>query len=199
MSDTKERLIEVATNLFLGKGYGAVGTSEICTASGVNKGTFYHFFSTKSDLLIAAMERYATTFADGFQEVAASSNSPAAKLQALFEVPLKANRKWKKDRGSAQGCLVGNMALELGAVDIPVQKAAQKALDSWASSIVPIIHEYRVASGLQTLDAKIASQMIVGLIQGGLLLAKTHNNPEKIRMMGVGVEGMLHSLAENGG
>jgi len=196
MSDTKERLIDVATNLFLGKGYGAVGTSEICTASGVNKGTFYHFFSTKSDLLIAAMERYAGTFTDGFRKVAANTDTPAAKLHALFDVPFKENRKWKKDRGFAQGCLVGNMALELGAVNTPVQEAAQRAMNSWATAIVPIVQEYRETEKLPSLDVDVASQMIVGLIQGGLLFSKTHNDPGKIRMMGTGVEGMLRALAK---
>jgi TetR/AcrR family transcriptional regulator, transcriptional repressor for nem operon len=57
MSNTRDVLIDTAIFLFLGKGYGTVGTAEICRVAGVNKGTFYHFFSSKTDLLIAAFAR----------------------------------------------------------------------------------------------------------------------------------------------
>ncbi len=102
MSDTKQRLIETATDLFLGKGYGAVGTVEICSGAGVNKGTFYHFFPSKSDLLIAAIKHYTVSFRDKFEQIARTGAEPADKLTALFNVPAEANRAWRDTNGFAQ-------------------------------------------------------------------------------------------------
>jgi TetR/AcrR family transcriptional regulator, transcriptional repressor for nem operon len=117
MSDTRERLVATATDLFLGKGYGVVGMTEICREADVNKGTFYHFFASKTDLLVATIEAYAAGFETAFESIAGSDNSAAEKLRLVFAVPQKANQQWKASRGFCQGCLVGNMTLELGAVE----------------------------------------------------------------------------------
>ena len=88
--DSREKILSTASDLFLGKGYGVVGTSEICKAAGVNKGTFYHFFPSKADLLVAAIEAYAEDFRLAFADIAAGPDQPSQKLAALFGVPFRA-------------------------------------------------------------------------------------------------------------
>lgn len=195
MSDTRERLIETATELFLGKGYGAVGTSQICTSAGVNKGTFYHFFPSKSALVIAAIDEYAASFNDAFERIRQSDTVASKKLAALFDVPAEANRLWCKKNGFAQGCLVGNMTLELSAVDKDVQLASQAALRKWAKTIEPIIAEFADTEGLASLDADKGAMCVVTMIQGGLLMAKANNDPSQINAIAPAAEGALRALA----
>jgi TetR/AcrR family transcriptional repressor of nem operon len=38
--------------------YGSVSVDDICTKAGVNKGSFYYAFKSKSDLAVAAFERH---------------------------------------------------------------------------------------------------------------------------------------------
>jgi len=197
MSDTRERLIETATELFLGKGYGSVGTSQICSTAGVNKGTFYHFFPSKSDLVIAAIEIYAQSFNDAFVQIARTDAAPSEKLVALFEVPAEANRSWRAAHGFAQGCLIGNMTLELSAVDEAVQQASQIALRKWAKAIEPIITEFCDAEGLSGLDPVDGARCVVAMIQGALLMAKAHNDPSQITAMAPAAKGALHALARH--
>lgn len=195
MSDTRERLIKTATSLFLGKGYGSIGTTQICTTAGVNKGTFYHFFPSKSDLLIAAIENYASCFNDAFDRIVQTNVLPSKKLMDLFNVPAKANRSWRKKNGFAQGCLVGNMTLELSAVDKTVQQASKTALRRWAKTIEPIIVEFAHAEQLEFLDPAAGAQCIIAMLQGGLLMAKANNDPEQIIAMAPAAKGALRSLA----
>ena len=195
MSDTRERLIKTATELFLGKGYGSVGTSQICASAGVNKGTFYHFFPSKSALLIAAIEEYATSFNDAFELIEQSDVGASKKLTALFDVPAEANRLWNEKNGFAQGCLVGNMTLELGTVDGGVQHASQAALRKWAKTIEPIIAEFSDMEGLAFLDAAKGAWCVVTMIQGGLLMAKANNDPNQINAIAPAAEGALRALA----
>lgn len=195
MSDTRDRLIKTATELFLGKGYGAVGTSQICTSAGVNKGTFYHFFPSKSALLIAAIEEYATSFNDSFKLIEQSDEVASKKLTSLFDVPAEANRSWCKKNGFAQGCLVGNMTLEFSAVDGDVQQASQAALRKWAKTIEPIITEFADMEGLASLDAAKGALCVVTMIQGGLLMAKANNDPGQVNAIAPAAEGALRALA----
>jgi TetR/AcrR family transcriptional repressor of nem operon len=55
-SDAKQRLIEAARNVIFTHSYEGVSVDELCAAAGVNKSSFYHFFSSKQDLVLAAIE-----------------------------------------------------------------------------------------------------------------------------------------------
>ena len=55
-SNAKERLINSAIELIGTRSYNSVGVQEICEHAGVKKGSFYHFFPSKSDLTVAALD-----------------------------------------------------------------------------------------------------------------------------------------------
>jgi AcrR family transcriptional regulator len=52
-----ERIVAIATNLFLGQGFGATSIEAVAAASGVSKRTFYHRFRDKPDLFRAVVRR----------------------------------------------------------------------------------------------------------------------------------------------
>jgi TetR/AcrR family transcriptional regulator, mexJK operon transcriptional repressor len=49
------RIVEVATRLFLGGGFGATSIEQVAAAAGVSKRTFYHRFRDKPDLFRAVV------------------------------------------------------------------------------------------------------------------------------------------------
>ena len=55
-NDTKEKLLQVAFDLIWNQSYGSVSVDHICERAHVNKGSFYHFFHSKSDLAVEAYE-----------------------------------------------------------------------------------------------------------------------------------------------
>ncbi len=195
MSSTRDILIDKATDLFIGRGYGVVGTAELCTSAGVNKGTFYHFFPSKSDLLIAAIERYADAIAGEFDHIAELDILAADKLRRLFDVPANRNRTWKAEHGFAQGCLVGNMSLELGAVDGKVRDAVKDAFERWISPIARVVDQLVAAGELTGVDRREAAETVIALIQGGLLLAKVHNDPSRVNLLARGALMHLRGLS----
>lgn len=50
MKNTKEYILLEAFKLFLEKGYDKVSMSELVSVSGLSKGAFYHYFSSKEEL-----------------------------------------------------------------------------------------------------------------------------------------------------
>ena len=176
-------MLSTATELFLGKGFGVVGTAEICKSAGVSKGTFYHFFESKTDLLIHAIEQYANVFRLEFEAITQLHIAPDKKLASLFDVPAQANRRWKATHGFAQGCLVGNMTLELGSVNEPVREAVCSAMASWQHAIKPVIHELIDGGLIPNIDPASGAEAVVTMIQGGLIMAKSQNNPELVSLL----------------
>ena len=53
-----EELMNAAETLFLDKGFDATTVSDIVKKAGVAKGTYYHYFSAKTDVLDALRTRY---------------------------------------------------------------------------------------------------------------------------------------------
>ena len=51
--DKKQQLLEVATKLFVERGFHATPTSAITKEAGVSAGILFHYFKTKEDLIIA--------------------------------------------------------------------------------------------------------------------------------------------------
>ncbi|PLR89122.1 TetR/AcrR family transcriptional regulator [Bacillus sp. T33-2] len=56
MNDRKQHVIEMAHQLFIDKGFQATSIQDILEYSGISKGTFYNYFSSKNELLIALIK-----------------------------------------------------------------------------------------------------------------------------------------------
>ena len=54
----REKLIRSAQASMLSKRYSATGVDDICRDAGVSKGSFYHQFSSKEALAIAALGEF---------------------------------------------------------------------------------------------------------------------------------------------
>jgi len=56
MNLKKQQIINAAYSLFINKGYNASSIQDILDEAGVSKGTFYNYFASKAECLIAIME-----------------------------------------------------------------------------------------------------------------------------------------------
>lgn len=62
-----DELMAAAERLFLDKGVEATTVSDITTVAGVAKGTFYHYFPSKHEMLAALAARYTGRFLDSLE------------------------------------------------------------------------------------------------------------------------------------
>lgn len=56
--DRPDELLEAALHIFAERGYANTKLEDIAAKVGVTKGTIYHYFATKEDLLVRAIEHY---------------------------------------------------------------------------------------------------------------------------------------------
>lgn len=62
--ETKSKIIEYSTKLFLDKGFKGVTLSDILKETGLSKGAFYHHFSSKEELFVELMKFLIDEFAN---------------------------------------------------------------------------------------------------------------------------------------
>ena len=61
-STAKDRLIEAVLELLWTGSYGGTSVDQICERAGVKKGSFYHYFPSKSELAKAVIDLHAKAF-----------------------------------------------------------------------------------------------------------------------------------------
>ena len=99
---TKAKLLEIAKQLFKEKGYENVSVEKITKASQVAKGTFYHYFTKKEDIVLELIFK---SIKNKQEEVLASENSIDMKIceymKTVFEeidyMPKELLRNWVCD------------------------------------------------------------------------------------------------------
>jgi TetR/AcrR family transcriptional regulator, transcriptional repressor for nem operon len=185
--ESRERLLTAATHFFLGGSYHGVGIAEICSAASVQKGTFYHFFPSKTDLLLAVIERRVGDIEDTVNKIAAGKAPAARKIVQLFTVSLQTPMETSGDTprdAMPPGYFLGNIVLELASSNPPVQAAAKTAFNRWIKSISVIVAQLIAEEKLNTLDPEDAAEAILALVQGGSVMASAYNEPRKMRAFG---------------
>ena len=83
--DVRERLIEVATELFARKGYATATTREIVAAAGVTKPVLYYYFRSKEGIYLELMQRAFKRFEDVVEGSITASGSAEERLLHLCD------------------------------------------------------------------------------------------------------------------
>jgi AcrR family transcriptional regulator len=88
MSQSRERLLQAAAELFARSGFHAIGLDAVIDAAGVSKQTFYNHFESKDDLVLATLalrrETEQALFGRLFHDLA--GDDPRAQLYANIDV-----------------------------------------------------------------------------------------------------------------
>jgi len=91
-SSRKNDILDAAQDLFVRQGYEETPVSAILDAAGVAKGTFYHYFTSKEDLLDTIVERVSDRIMEATrQAMSAEQGDALRRLNAFFE----ASAQWK--------------------------------------------------------------------------------------------------------
>ncbi len=73
----RDAIIEAAYSCMARGGYDRTSTAQICAAAGVSSGTFFHYFPTKADVLVAILESGIVHTRDVFARIRATAAQDA--------------------------------------------------------------------------------------------------------------------------
>lgn len=163
-------LIDAMRSLALAKGLPATSVEEVCERAGVTKGSFYHHFSSKEDLGVAALQAYyddvATALRGGeWAAVADPHDRLGAFVAHAVEVcsgPLMAN-----------GCLLGNFSLDIAESSPEIRRLISTMFLDLREVVAGLIAEAAAQQGIE-VDARDLGDQFLAVLEGSNVLAKAH-------------------------
>lgn len=99
---TLQRIAEVGVELFLAQGYEATTLDEIAAAAGISRRTFFYYFKSKDDILLAHIDGYA----DALKASVLEHSSDEAPLEVVREALLKLSTRFQLPRTIAIARLI---------------------------------------------------------------------------------------------
>lgn len=185
-SDANERLMDAALDLIWEESYGAITIDDICKRADVKKGSFYYFFSSKSELAVAALERM-------WQEVSkpkmdamfSPSVEPLTRIRTYLSTMYDFQAEIKQKHGKVLGCPVMSVGSETCTGDDAVIVANKirelftRKRRYYESAIRDALAEGLIEPG----DAAEKAGAVAGLIEGILTQARILNDPEVLRAL----------------
>lgn len=187
--DTRTRILTTARELFHGRSYADVGIKEICELASVQKGSFYHFFPSKQDLAMAVIDDMADDWAHGFVAEAFDPRlPPLERLDYMVDAAYYWQKAAKDIDGRMPGCLFGNLALEISTRDEVLRAKLNAVFDKASARFHETLTEAVERGLIAPLDTAATAQAMLAFLEGVILLAKSRNDPEVVRMLGPAIK-----------
>lgn len=179
---TRERIVAAARELFHERGYTAVGVADICGQANVVKGSFYHFFASKDELLGEVVRRNWDQLHGVLLTLEADDRTARESVAALFDFILDDARRSHRETGRILGCRIGTLASEIGASDVSGSDSTRVAMDGWRRSMRRILKRGRADGSIDPdLDVAATADSLLATIQGMSVIGRALHRPALLK------------------
>ncbi|MBA3908828.1 MAG: TetR/AcrR family transcriptional regulator [Rhodobacter sp.] len=177
---TRERILAVAQDAIIVKGFDATSVDEIAAAVEISRAGFFYHFHDKNALARALIERQIVEEGEMLNEITARASEllDDPLQQMLIMMRLMAERYVEVPGGYA-GCILASATYQDRLFDAEVKAANRRAHLVWRERFrahfdcIAVAHPPREA-----VDAGDMADMLNALIEGGMILARGMGDPQ---------------------
>lgn len=192
---TKKTIIEKSARLFNQKGYAGTSIQDIIKITGMSKGSIYgNNFHNKEEIALAVFAYNVNLLFADLWRMVAEKESARAKLYAFCNFH-RQNFQKVLDYG---GCPMLNVAVDSDDTHPVLNKQVALSLKKWENNLMEIINlgisqkEFKPDT-----DAFHFASLFISLIEGSIMLAKTHKDSKYILNVLVHIEHLIDTLDIN--
>lgn len=180
--NTRERLLQAASSLMWERSFQAAGVDDLCLRAGAKKGSFYHFFPSKSELAVAAIEHSWSYVRETiFEPVFNSDMSGLDQFRQLIKKVDQLQTNKADDAGCYLGCPFGSLGQEMAVQDELIRESLQKIFNQHYEYFEAALKRAQKDGQIPAGNNKQRAQKIFALLEGAMLLAKVANDPQLFR------------------
>ncbi|OHV78605.1 TetR/AcrR family transcriptional regulator [Ensifer sp. LCM 4579] len=177
---TKQRLLEQGMAMLLRHGYHDLGITALLDATGIPKGSFYHYFESKEDFCLQAIDLYMQAVHAGLDQcLGDESVRSLARVRRFFEL------SEQKYRGEGYlGCLLGGLGQELSGVGEVFRRKVEWCFSEIAHRIAACLEEAVQQGDLPVgTDTQAMAELLVNCWEGAALRSRLRRDPAPLRDM----------------
>jgi TetR/AcrR family transcriptional regulator, transcriptional repressor for nem operon len=190
-SESKRKLLETAMTMIWESSYGSVSVDDICTKAGVNKGSFYYAFKSKSDLAVAAFERHWEHKQPLLDKIFSAQLPPLERLDAYCQLIIKDQKEKYESFGKMLGCPFCSVGSELSTQDEKIRLKAEQMSARHIKYLESLVRDLAAAGPIEVKNTAELAQEIYSYVTGVLMQAKIENSVKHVERLQHGVMRLL--------
>jgi TetR/AcrR family transcriptional repressor of nem operon len=174
--ETKEKLLEVGFDLIWDSSYGSVSVDDICKRAGINKGSFYHFFPSKADLVVEAYEEHWQMKRPEMDRIFSPQVPPLERLQNWCQYMYAVQKEKAEKYGHVCGCPFASVGSEIATLDEKIRAKSEYLMNASRKYVESAIGDAIREGSVTVKDPVAASLTLQSLLLGMLVEARVQND-----------------------
>jgi AcrR family transcriptional regulator len=178
-SETRKKIMDVAQDAVLTKGFDATSIDEIVANAEITKSGFFYHFRDKNALALALIERHIVAEDQLFDDILGRGRELSEDpLQAAL-IGLKLLAETIRDiRGGHPGCVVATAVYQDRLFDRHVHEANCRAVLGWRSRFNAMFEEIAAVHPMRDdIDLEDLADMVSAVLEGGLVISRAVREP----------------------
>jgi len=175
-SDAKERLIEAVIELIWLGSYGSTSVDHICERAGVKKGSFYHFFESKTALALAGIDHGWAEQRKLLDQIFSPVVPPLERIINSYHKARQEQEALLQKHGRVLGCPIHTLGAEISTVDDALRDKLQIILAQFICYYQSAIRDAQSQKLIVADDPVVLAQIVFAYIQGLFMHARIWND-----------------------
>jgi TetR/AcrR family transcriptional repressor of nem operon len=172
-TDTAAAILDVAERLVQTRGFNAFSYADVAAELGITKPALHYHFAGKAELGEALLARYTARFSQALETIGGTEADGATKLGAYADL-------YAHVLAQDRMCLCGMLAADYHTLSEPMRRAVITFFDENETWLAGLIEEGRDDGSLRFEGtSREVAQMIIGTLEGALLIARTYRDPDR--------------------
>ena len=173
----EDAVIAEVMDVFWRQGYGATTMDNLAKATGVQRGSLYHAFGGKEELMLAALDRYTQRFSARHRKALEAKD-----LTEAIEDFLRAHMERMADSKNPAGCLVTNSALECVGHNDAIDRQIVAILSAAETALYDRLRQAQKEGGLKPgQDLRALARFLLGVTRGMAVLHRAFGDLAMVR------------------
>ncbi|HEY9787163.1 MAG TPA: TetR family transcriptional regulator C-terminal domain-containing protein [Candidatus Obscuribacterales bacterium] len=177
--NTRALLLETGIDIMIEKGYHATGLSDVLSACGVPKGSFYHYFESKEDFGLQVINTFDEKYVAQLDQVLSDPKlSPLNRLKKYIDDAIAK----AESRQCSRGCLIANLSQEMADQNEVFRLRLKQIITKRRESFARVIKEAQEDGEIaKDLDANELAEFFLSAFEGAIMRAKVQKDIQPFR------------------
>lgn len=179
-TEVRQQLLEKGMAMLLRHGYHDLGVAALLEATSTPKGSFYHYFKSKEDFGLQAIDAYMEEVHRGLDAcLGDASVAPLARVRRFFEL---SEEKYRTE--GYLGCMLGGLGQELSGVSDVFRRKVEECFAAIESRIAACLEEAMARGDLpKETQPRRTAKLLVNCWEGAALRCRLARDPAPLHEM----------------